>query len=143
MNRCQPKRAPIALAALLSFTALGSLLPLPAAAQISVQRQAPKGVVLARMTVVTPPAIRIDGKDDRLSPGAHIHDTKNMLVLSGQLVGATVPVVYRRDVTGAVHEVWLLTEDEYKKLGGAGPAGTPEGVQQFLDFLAAIWASRR
>ena len=39
-------------------------------AQESVQRQMPKDVVLGRMTVVLPPVIKIDDKDDRLSPGA-------------------------------------------------------------------------
>ena len=46
-----------------------------------------------------------------------------MLVLSGSVVGKTLPVVYRRDAAGLVHEVWILTAEEYSKLGGtAGSA---------------------
>lgn len=104
-------------------------------------RSAPKDVVLARMAVVAPPEITLDGKPDRLSPGSRIRDLNNMLVLSGSLAGKTLPVVYRRDAAGLVHEVWQLTDDEYAKLGGAG-SGT-EGMQRFAELLALIFGARR
>ncbi|MEJ6020972.1 hypothetical protein [Ramlibacter sp. PS4R-6] len=134
MNRCQPRWAHFALAALLA-------LPLLATAQESIRREAPKDVTLARMTVELPPVIQIDGKADRLSPGSRIRDTRNMLVLSGSLAGQTVPVVYKRDSAGLVHEVWMLSADEYKQLAGA--SGGSQGVQQFLDMLALIFGARR
>jgi hypothetical protein len=105
------------------------------------QRTAPKDVVLGRMTVALPPLVTIDGKPDRLSPGARIRDLNNMLVLSGSLAGKTLPVVYRRDSAGLVHEAWLLTEDEYAKLGGARDGAN--GTQQFLDMLGLIFGARR
>src|SRR4051812_19525636 len=118
MNRCQTRRALLALAASLSLPLVVSLaLPLEAAAQLAIVREAPRDVVLGKMTVVSPPAIEIDGKPDRLSPGARIRDVRNMMVLSGNLTGQTVGVVYRREpTTGLVHEVWLLTADEYGRL---------------------------
>lgn len=143
MNRCQLARVHIALAASLCLPLAFSLAaPLAAQAQESVRREAPKDVVLARMTVVQPPVIQLDGRDDRLSPGARIHDTRNMLVLSASLAGQTVPMVYRRDAAGLVHEAWLLTADEYTKLSGASPA-SGEGVQQFAALLAAVFGARR
>ena len=60
------------------------------------QRSAPKDVVLGRLAVTAPPQITVDGKPDRLSPGARIRDLNNMLVLSASIVGKPMPVVYRR-----------------------------------------------
>jgi hypothetical protein len=105
------------------------------------QRTAPKDVVLGRMTVAQPPEIAMDGKPDRLSPGARIRNLNNMLVLSGSIAGQTLPVVYRRDAAGLVHEVWQLTEDEYARLGGARQG--PNGAQQFFDMLGLIFGARR
>ena len=49
--------------------------------------------------------------------------------------------VYRRDPAGFVHEVWLLTADEYRKIGGTD-AGNPEGYKRFIELLNLIWAAR-
>ena len=106
------------------------------------QRDAPKDVVLGRMVVTAPPEITLDGKPDRLSPGSRVRDLNNMLVLSGGIVGKSLPVVYRRDAAGLVHEAWILTEDEYTKLGGAN-GGTPDGYKRFNELLALIFGLRR
>src|SRR4051812_8564901 len=75
-------------------------------------REPPKDVRPARMAVGAPPEISLDGKPDRLSPGARIRNVQNLVVMSGSLSGYTVPVVYRRDAAGLVHDVWILTDDE-------------------------------
>lgn len=138
MNRCHSLRARLALAAFLSLGLAGALAPSLSLAQESIRREAPKDVVLGQMTVVAPPVIQMDGKDDRLSPGVRIRDLRNMLVLSGSLAGSTVPVVYKRDMAGLVHEVWILTADEYTKLGGTG-----SDAQKFVEMLADIFGARR
>jgi hypothetical protein len=104
-------------------------------------REAPKDVKPGRMVVMLPPQITMDGKADRLSPGARIRDTNNMMVLSGALSGLSVPVVYRRDGTGLVHEVWILTAAEYARLGG--DANTAQGYLRFVELLAAIFGARK
>ena len=72
-------------------------------------REAPRDVKPAIIGVsATPPVITVDGKEDRLSPGARVRDRNNMLVLSGALAGKNLYTVYRRDGAGLVHEVWLL-----------------------------------
>jgi len=112
-----------------------------AAAQ-GIRREAPKDVVPGRLVVTAPPQIALDGKPDRLSPGSRIRDLNNMLVLSAGVVGKDLPVVYRRDAAGLVHEVWLLTEDEYDKLSGVA-AGSAEGHKRFAELLAIIFGARR
>ena len=105
------------------------------------QRPAPKDVVLGRMAVTLPPEVTIDGKPDRLAPGSRIRDLNNMVVLSATLAGKTIPVVYRRDAAGLVHEVWQVTDGEYEKLSGAARGG--DGAQQFVQMLSTIFGARR
>jgi hypothetical protein len=105
-------------------------------------REAPRDVKPGLMAVsATPPLITMDGQPDRLSPGSRVRDTNNMLVLSGALAGKTVYTVYRRDAAGMVHEAWLLTPEEYAKLGGTSN-GDPAGIKRFNELLDLIWAAR-
>ena len=135
-------RARLALAAALSLPFLLSIVPAAAQAQESIRREAPKDVTLGVMTVVAPPVIQMDGQPARLSPGSRIRDTRNMLVLSASLAGRSVPVVYRRDPSGLVHEVWMLTADEYTKLSGIA-THSQDGLAQFITSLATIFGARR
>ena len=128
MNRCR-----------MFFIALAVFAGLASAQGI--RREAPKDVVLGKMVVTAPPQITLDGKPDRLSPGSRIRDLNNMIVLSGGLVGKTLPVVYKRDSAGLVHEAWILTDAEYTKLGGTGSGA--EGYQRFVELLALIFGARR
>ncbi|HET8746590.1 MAG TPA: hypothetical protein VFM98_13365 [Ramlibacter sp.] len=108
----------------------------------TVVREAPKDVKPGVIAVsATPPLIAVDGKPDRLSPGARVRDRNNMLVLSGALAGKTLYTVYRRDSAGLVHEVWLLNEEEYAKVGGKY-GGDAEGHKRFAELLDAIWSLR-
>jgi hypothetical protein len=141
MNRWNPLRARLLVTACAALAGLLLSLSAPAFAQ-GFQRSAPKDVAPAEMVVTAPPQVTLDGKADRLSPGARIHDFHNRLVLSGGLVGQTVPVVYRRDTLGLVHEVWMLTPDEYAKLGGTR-GDSADGHKRFAELLDIIFGSRR
>lgn len=105
-------------------------------------REAPKDVKPAVMAVsATPPVISINGRPDRLSPGARIRDTNNLLVLSGALANKSVYTVYRRDSAGLVHEVWLLTPQEYEKVANIR-VDDAQGYKRFNELLALIWSAR-
>src|SRR4051794_11013578 len=125
MNRCPRTLPRLSLAAGLALPVLYVSFPTTRTPQ-GIRREAPKDGVLGQLVVTQPPGITLDGKPDRLSPGSRIHDLNNMLVLSGGIVGKVLPVVYRRDAAGLVHEAWILTPDEYSKLGGTN-GGDPEG----------------
>jgi len=113
-----------------------------AATSQGIVREAPRDVKPGIMAVsATPPIITMDGKADRLSPGARVRDLNNMLVLSGSLANKTVYTVYKRDGAGLVHEVWLLTEAEYEKVGGVN-TGSSDGYKRFMELLDLIWAAR-
>ncbi|MBX3589149.1 MAG: hypothetical protein KF796_21165 [Ramlibacter sp.] len=142
MKRCtrnQIATFSVALFALLVWT---SALFGPEAAAQGIIREAPKDVVPARMVVTAAPDITLDDKPDRLSPGARIRDLNNMLVMSASLTGQTIPVVYRRDAARLVHEVWVLTPDEYRRLGGID-AGSAEGHKRLVELLALIFGARK
>ena len=130
MNRCV-KAFPLALALLAGAVCAQTL-----------QRDAPKDVKPARMVVKAPPEITINGKPDRLSPGSRIRNTQNLVMLSGSLVGQDLPVVYRRDAAGLVHEAWILTPEEYAKVGGLN-VDNAEGYKRFAELMALIFGARK
>jgi hypothetical protein len=139
MNRCIESRV---RAVLLACTVLAGLTLLPVF-QASAQgfiREAPKDVKRGRLVVTAPPQVTLDGKPDQLSPGARIRDLNNMLLLSASVAGQDLPVVYRRDATGLIHEAWLLTPEEYDRLGGSD---SPSGYKRFNELLAIIFGLRR
>ncbi|MRD48297.1 hypothetical protein GHT07_13485 [Caenimonas koreensis DSM 17982] len=142
MNRCHKTGARLASALMMCAALAGaslSIAPAPAFAQMI--RSVPADVKLAKMVITQPPVITLNGQVDRLSPGSRIRDLNNMVVLSGSITNLELPVVYKRDAAGLVHEVWLLTPAEYTKLGGVN-TGDPEGVVRFAALLAAIFGAR-
>ena len=138
MNRCIESRVRVALLVCAGLAGL-FFLPLPHATAQGFVREAPKDVLRGRMTVTTPPIVTLDGKPDRLSPGSRIRGINNMLLLSGSVVGQSLPVVYRRDAAGLVHEVWVLTPEEDEKLSGSDSL---TGYQRFNELLALIFGAR-
>jgi len=61
------------------------------------------------LRVVAPPDALLDGKPARLSPGARIRGTNNLLVMSAAVAGQDLKVLYTLEPMGLVHEVWILT----------------------------------
>jgi hypothetical protein len=110
MNRCSPSRLNRARLALVIAANL-ALLQGHALGQ-TVGRPIPPQALRGTLVVVQPPDIVLNGQPERLSPGARIRATNNLLVLSGTLVGQALEVRYVREPQGQVHEVWILTEAE-------------------------------
>jgi hypothetical protein len=78
-------------------------------------RTFPETAVRGKIAFKAPPQIELDGKADRLSPGARIRDEQGMLAMTGALEGKAFVVNFRREAaTGLVHEVWILTAEEQK-----------------------------
>ena len=116
MNRCT-RPAPCArplrhrLRAPLFVFALCAV-PLLAFAQNSNVRPFPPKAERGVMQITQPPELLLNGKPDRLSPGARIHGADNTLRMSGTLMGQKAVVNFVREPAGQVHEVWILTEAE-------------------------------
>ena len=121
MNRCHSNVNPparlarlIRLGAPLAFLAALTLTNVGLSAQV-VNRPFPPTAVRGILTVTQPPEVLMNGKPDRLSPGARIRGTNNMLVMSGALAGQAMLVNYTRESTGAIHDVWILTDTEARQ----------------------------
>ena len=135
MPRCAPQAlraciAPVLLArALLAMTLAAAL---PAAAQTP--RPFPANALRGDLLITQPPEVLINGRPARLSPGARIRDTQNMLQMSGALVGQRLRVHYTVEPSGGVHNVWVLSPDEAARK--PWPT-TPEDAQRWVFNPAA------
>jgi len=109
MNRCLVSLNPPVLAlALVAVTALTSA----AAMAQGLVRPFPKTALRGLLEVTAPPQVLLNGKPARLSPGARIKGSNNLIVMSGTLVGRQVLVNYVADSQGMLHDVWILTPAE-------------------------------
>lgn len=109
MNRCPA--TPLS-PRLLRHAALLCLAVLAGAAAHAQPREFPAAALRGVLQVTQPPVVVLDGKADRLSPGARIRGPANELVLSASIAGAPLVVNYVREPNGMLHEVWLLTPAE-------------------------------
>ncbi|OGB81934.1 MAG: hypothetical protein A2496_05600 [Burkholderiales bacterium RIFOXYC12_FULL_60_6] len=118
MNRCHPALKGLSLGLMSLLVCFVTLAPEPLAAQ-GLVRQFPAAAKRGTLQVTQPPNILINGQAERLSPGARIKSTNNLIVLSGSLIGQAVLVNYQRDPQGQIHEVWLLNpaEAQQKRAG--------------------------
>ena len=86
-------------AALFAATAFAQLRTIPADAK------------RAKMSHVQERIVEVNGKREMLAPGVRIRDAKNRIIVPAALPANSL-VKYRRDASGAVHEVWILTAEE-------------------------------
>ncbi len=91
----------------------------------SVIRTLPLNSERGVMEVTAPPEVLLNGQPARLSPGSRIRDARNMLALSGSLVGQKLLVNYKLEPTGLLHEVWILTQEEADKKWSPAEAPKP------------------
>ncbi len=70
----------------------------------------PDGSILGIMTTQQGPVVQIDGKQQRLAPGARIVGANNSSITPNQ-VPANSKVRYRVDASGQITHVWLLPPD--------------------------------
>ncbi|MDO8278659.1 MAG: hypothetical protein Q7T63_11075 [Burkholderiaceae bacterium] len=131
MNRCNSRVARATLAAALLLPLTLTLLS-PAAQAQGVRREFPSAAQRAELVVTAPPEVRLNGRPERLSPGARIHGPNNLLVLSGAIVGQPYVVNYLRDSAGLISRVWILTPDEAAQKRTGSTAGTGEAIRNFL-----------
>jgi hypothetical protein len=84
-------------------------------------REFPKHAMRGYLVVMTAPQVQLNGKEDRMSPGARIRNTQNTIVMPGTLRGQSLVVNYVREMNGLIHEVWILTPREAEEQrAGAG-----------------------
>jgi hypothetical protein len=82
-----------------------------AAAQLrTIPQDAKRGSISHREVM----AVEIDGRPERLAPGAQIRDAANRLVLPTALPPNSL-VKFERDPDGLIRRVWILSAEEAKR----------------------------
>ncbi len=91
--------------------------PLPVIEQTGTPglRKFPDKAVRGTLRVMQTPEILMDGKPERLSPGARIRDTQNRVLMSASITNENILVNFVRNPLGEVHEVWVLSEAEARQ----------------------------
>jgi hypothetical protein len=114
MNRCNAFSQQASSRRWFLFTALAGALAAHSTFSVAQNtvRPFPPNTERGMLVVTYPPIVQLNGKPDRLSPGARMRGQNNMLILSGSVVGQPLWVNYVRNSTGELHEVWVLTEAE-------------------------------
>jgi hypothetical protein len=74
-------------------------------------RSIPPDTERAYMRYLHENVIELNGKPEKLAPGIRIRDTANRIITPTSVPPFAL-VKYRRDASGAVREVWILTPQE-------------------------------
>jgi hypothetical protein len=101
-------------------------------------RRFPQTALRGVITFGEPPVVRLNDDWVRLSPGARIRGTNNLLVLSGTLTGVKAAVNYTLDNTGQLKDVWLLRDEEAARK--PWPSTPQEAAQWNFDAGNQIWS---
>ncbi len=76
------------------------------------QRTFPADVERGEMTVLQGTVVKMNNTPEQLAPGARIFNLHNRVQLPVTLAGQLQVVNYRRNATGQISEVWLLSAQE-------------------------------
>lgn len=85
----------------------------------------PAAAQQASLIVIQSPDILLNGRAHRLSPGARIRGSNNLLVMPATLSGQSLLVNYLADVQGLIHEVWILNAQEIREARPGTQPDTP------------------
>ena len=91
-------------------------LTLPAAGAWAQQQRPvalPANAIYGELKAFQYPNAQLGKKWLRLSPGARIYDTRNLIITPG-MVPAPASVLFRLDINGQISQMWLLTAAEAK-----------------------------
>jgi hypothetical protein len=131
--------APVASSMRRSLLVLAaSALPVAAAlAQPAANRVFPMTALRGDIQFGEMPEILVNGRPARLSPGARIRDTGNLVVTPAPLIGRRAVVNYTVDDLGNVRDVWLLTAEEASRRWPRTPA---EAERMVFDPASQSWS---
>lgn len=118
------------------ITAVASCL-VATAASAQLARNFSRDTLRGDLVLGIAPEAALNGKPARLSPGARIHGTNQMLVLPGTIVGQKFRVHYLQDTDGLIREVWILRPEEAAKQ--PWPTSRQEAQAWAFDYNAQAW----
>ena len=111
-----------------------------AAALAQTSRPFPAAALRGELQITQAPEALLNGQPVRLSPGARIRGTNNMLQMSAALTGVPLLVNYTREPSGGVHDVWILTAEEVARK--PWPSSPQEAQSWEFNPAAQTWTRR-
>ena len=135
MYRCASHAFPrrVALLLLCALPLLGAL----PSAQAQVARHFPANALRGELVLTQPPIVQLNGKPERLAPGARIRSPNNLLLMPGSLIGEKLVVHYTREFTGLLMDVWVLNEVELANK--TWPSTPQEAASWRFDLASQVW----
>ena len=120
--------------------AVALLIVIPATvwAQGQPTRQFPRNALRGVIEFGEPPDVLLNGSPYRLSPGARIRNTGNMMVLSGTMSGTKTTVHYTLDSAGQLRDIWVLRDEEIAQK--PWPKTPQQAAQWEFDAGNQTWA---
>jgi hypothetical protein len=98
----------------------------------------PAQALRGELVVTAAPEVLLNGRPDRLAPGARIRGEDNLLVMSGAITGLRLTVHYTREATsGLLLDVWVLRPVE--RSNRPWPSSTREASTWAFDPMAQTW----
>ncbi|MBL8328162.1 MAG: hypothetical protein JNJ71_04860 [Rubrivivax sp.] len=98
----------------------------------------PPNALRGEMLVTGAPDVLINGKADRLAPGARIRGENNLLLMSGAITGQRLVVHYTREASsGLLLDVWVLQPVE--RANRPWPSTEREAQTWAFDPVGQTW----
>jgi hypothetical protein len=133
MPRCAPDRRTFVLSAALAL--------LGAAVQgqpVSGHRRFPANALRGELVITGAPEVTLNGRPDRLAPGARIRGESNLLTTPASLTGQRLTVHYTREASsGLLMDVWILQPME--RSNRPWPVNEREAQTWIFDPAGQTW----
>ena len=101
------------LVAALTLATLATVVPIASAQPQPGHRVFPATALRGELVVTAAPEVTLNGKPERLAPGARIRGDDNLLAMSAALTGRRLTVHYTREAnSGMLLDVWILKDLE-------------------------------
>lgn len=105
------------------------------------QRTFPADIERGEFTVLQSNLVQLGDAKEQLAPGARIFNLHNRIQLPVTLAGQKLTVNYRRNATGQIAEVWLLSAQEAQTAPRKNP-GLRKAYPSFAERQRALQAAQ-
>ncbi len=106
-------------------------------AQAQSVRRFPATALRGTLVITQAPEALLNGEPARLAPGLRIRNERNLLEMSGALVGRKLLVNYTFDLVGQVQDVWILSPEERERK--PWPTTRDEAGEWLFDAPTQTW----
>ncbi|OWQ83107.1 hypothetical protein CDN99_27185 [Roseateles aquatilis] len=100
-------------------------------------RYFPQRALRGELIIGVAPDVKLNGKPARLAPGARIRNAVDLVATPGSLYDQKLTVLYTRDISGLILDVWVLNEVELANK--TWPTTAEQAAALQFDQASQIW----